>query len=310
MITITKNFLTWFFSNKSKKSLLLYGISTISVAFNLIITLVILTIMTNNWGSISPMFIGATMNYVPNGSITEKLLFVQNITMIISFGLMWFATLNILFKHMRKTNKYLAVLMFVPFVFYLSQFLIYSNPVIVDLITSNPYLYGVYLNLVIDSTKLVGSIIFGIVFIILAIKIPKTYQTRNYLILTAFGLIFLFMSNQAILLVTLPFPPFGLALVSTLGLATNLVFVGIYLSARSIAENSQLRNIIRESASQYDLHILDNISSAQLLSEIEGQVINVLNTHRENENEKIVVDAQEMKNYINEILDELRSEKI
>jgi hypothetical protein len=50
------------------------------------------------------------------------------------------------------------------------------------------------------------------------------------------GFILLFISNQAIVLVEVPYPPFGLITASFMGLASYLILVGLYYTAISVGE--------------------------------------------------------------------------
>lgn len=60
---------------------------------------------------------------------------------------------------------------------------------------------------------------------------------KNYLIIAAYGLLLFFVSGQAVV-VHAPYPPFGLISVSLMGLSSYYVFVGIYSSALSFAQDS------------------------------------------------------------------------
>jgi hypothetical protein len=82
----------------------------------------------------------------------------------------------------------------------------------------------------------------------------------------------LFSSNQVSGLTLVPYPPFGLVTVSFLGLASFLVFVGIYSSAISVAQDSTLRKSIRGFAIE-ETRLLDSIDTAQMEREIEKKVI-------------------------------------
>ena len=109
-----------------------------------------------------------------------------------------------------------------------------------------------------------------------------------------------------------PFPPFGLASVSAVGFSTFLIFIGIYLSAISISKDKKLRNTIKRIALQYDVNLLENIGSAQSHNEIEEKVVNILNDQKNDENrneETATIDSKEVKQYINEILEEANEKK-
>ena len=61
------------------------------------------------------------------------------------------------------------------------------------------------------------------------------------MIVSSYGFALLFISNQAIVLVSAPYPPFGLATISFTGLSSFLVTLGIYSSAVSLAHDAKLR---------------------------------------------------------------------
>jgi len=98
------------------------------------------------------------------------------------------------------------------------------------------------------------------------------------LIISAYGLVLLFTSNQAIVLVNFDFPPFGLATISFVGLSSYLILVGIYSSAISISQDAKLRQTIKKMTVE-ESKLLDSIASA----EVEKQIVNnVLSTIKAN----------------------------
>ena len=83
----------------------------------------------------------------------------------------------------------------------------------------------------------------------------------------------IFASEQAIILVNKPYPPFGLPTISFLGLSSYLLLlIGIYSSAISVSEDSKLRQSIRNSALR-ETKLLDSIGMAQMEQEIQRRVI-------------------------------------
>jgi hypothetical protein len=81
------------------------------------------------------------------------------------------------------------------------------------------------------------------------------------MIISAYGMILLFTSNQPIGLLLVPYPPFGLATISFMGLASYLIFVGIYSAAVSVSEDTKLRQSIRKIAIN-ESKLLDSIGSS------------------------------------------------
>ena len=112
------------------------------------------------------------------------------------------------------------------------------------LLSSQSIFYGVVLTVVFTFGKSAGGILFGIALWTVTRHIPKTSFVRDYMIISTFGLVLLFTSNQASVLLTAPYPPFGLAAASFVGLSSYLVLIGIYSSAISVAEDSKLRQSI------------------------------------------------------------------
>lgn len=69
----------------------------------------------------------------------------------------------------------------------------------------------------------------------------------------------LFVSNQPTGLILLPYPLFGLVTICLIGLASYLLYLGIYSSTLSVSENSRLRQTIRNEALQESQQFLDAI---------------------------------------------------
>jgi hypothetical protein len=107
-------------------------------------------------------------------------------------------------------------------------------------------------------------------------KLSSNVIVRNYLIISAYGLMLLFISNQAAVLVTASYPPFGFATVSLMGLSSFFVFIGIYASAISVAEDAKLRRTIRKYAMS-EAGLLDSIGMAQMEDKIRKKVFTVAN---------------------------------
>jgi len=73
--------------------------------------------------------------------------------------------------------------------------------------------------------KVAGGIFFGIAFWIISRSLPHGSIIKDYLIICAFGFIFFFTSNQVIVLVIAPYPPFGLIVTAYIGLMKLITLV-------------------------------------------------------------------------------------
>ena len=119
--------------------------------------------------------------------------------------------------------------------------------------------------------------------------------------ISAYGMMLLFCSNQASGLVLVPYPPFGLATVSFFGLASYLIFIGIYSSAISVAQDSELRQSIRGFAIK-NSRLLDSIGMAQMEHQIQKRVIALAKQNQDRIREASGIESslteEDMKQYL------------
>lgn len=149
------------------------------------------------------------------------------------------------------------------------------------LLNVEPVSYGIVLTLAFTFSKPARGILFGIAFWSIARSIRQSSIVRDYMTISTYGLVLLFVSNQAIVLAEVPYPPFGLATVSFVGLSAYIVLLGIYSSAVSVSEDSKLRQTMR-SAALKEPKLLESIGTAQMEQEIQRRVITVTKEPRKN----------------------------
>jgi Tfp pilus assembly PilM family ATPase len=127
--------------------------------------------------------------------------------------------------------------------------------------------------------------------------------------ISAYGIMLLFTSNQAAVLITAPYPPFGLVTISFMGLSSYLILVGVYSSAISVAQDVNLRKSIRKTVEQHS-NLLDNIGTSQMEQEIHRRVIKItkekLNEMTEETGVQSSVTEDEMKQYMDNVLKEIK----
>ena len=102
--------------------------------------------------------------------------------------------------------------------------------------------------------------------------------------------------------------PFGVLSASFFGFGAYLFFSGIYSSASSISSDSRLRQTIRKSLLDQS-KLLDNIGLADINREMEA----IIKKHRETMKQETGIESSisevEMKNYVQEVLVELRKDR-
>jgi parvulin-like peptidyl-prolyl isomerase len=119
----------------------------------------------------------------------------------------------------------------------------------------------------------------------------------------------LFTSNQAAVLITAPYPPYGLATISFMAISSYLILVGVYSSAISVAQDVNLRKSLRKSVEQQST-LLDKIGVSEMEQEIHRRVIKItkekLNKMTEETGVQSSVTDDEMKQYMNDVLKEIK----
>ena len=195
--------------------------------------------------------------------------------------------------------------------YFLSQFPALLLNIFDFLIEEDPFFYGYLLTLVFTLSKPAGGILFGIAFWIMSRNIPRTIAVRDYLMISALGFVLLFISDQAIVLISIPYPPFGIAAVSIVGLSCYLIFVGIYYCAVSLSYDYNVRREIKKVAIQ-ESKLLGSIGSAQLENDITKKVMAITQKQDfapQNLGVSSSLGEDDIKKYVEEVLHEIKAPK-
>ena len=107
-------------------------------------------------------------------------------------------------------------------------------------------------------------------------------------------------------MITTVYPPFGFATVSTYGLGSYLILLGLYLSALSVSQDEQLRNMIKRSTLS-ESKFLHSIGTSA--GEREKVIINTVVDKAKQRQETIIKDIgigtslteEDIKNYVKEV---------
>jgi hypothetical protein len=207
--------------------------------------------------------------------------------------------------------KYLVIVS-LPLIYFLFHF----EPVFLDVLSSIPSVSPLTASVLYKTTyslsTITAGIFFGIAFWVIVKGISYNNVVKNYVTLAAYGYLLLFVSNEAIVLISAPYPPFGLPTVSYLGLASFLALTGIYSSAVSLSQDAKLRQIIRKSTLE-QTEFLDSIAMAQMEGKIASNVFKLAKANREVlEGEtgiKTSFTDEELKNYLTAVQDEIKNLK-
>jgi len=195
---LSHRFFSWFKSNRNYV-VLLYGLSSAAVGINAVFTLFYVahmlfinqpTIIRPHLSFFTPFFIptplAVTLNY---GYVTSS---------IASFILSWAATAVLLRHYSQKlgTTQY-WIIVSIPLIYFLMQFQPLFLNLFLPLSQSEPIVFSTLYTLIFTMSKAVGGILFGVAFWFIARSLRQSTIVRTYMIMSAFGFVLLFVSNQA-----------------------------------------------------------------------------------------------------------------
>jgi hypothetical protein len=307
---LSQRFISWFRSNHNVV-VLAYALAMMMVSINVIFTLLYLNNQFTHSFS-GPTVYPALTPVALYSRVYDIFTAGYVITSILSFVLTWIATVLLLHSYSRRLGraKY-WILVAIPLVYFLSQFQLLFVDVFTSFRIAQPILFGIVYTLFFGATIPVGGALFGIAFWSVARNMGRN-AVKRYMMISAYGMMLLFSSNQATSLALVPYPPFGLATVSFFGLSSFLIFIGIYSSAISVAEDSQLRKSIRRYAVD-ESKLLDSIGMAQMEAEIEKKVLTLAKRNQEKMAEESGVQSSlsedDIKQYLGQVLQEVRKQK-
>lgn len=172
-------------------------------------------------------------------------------------------------------------------------------------------MFGIIYTLIFSMSKPIGGILFGVAFWIVSRRVGK-HAIKDYLVVSACGVILLFTTNQATNLIVVSYPPFGLVTAALIGLSSYMLLVGIYSSAMSISRDTELRKFIHTVAAK-EIKLLDHIGSAQMEQELVTRVIPLVQRKASNMEQETGIKTSltdgEMMQYLDEVLTEVRNFK-
>jgi DNA-directed RNA polymerase subunit F len=299
-------FVSWF-KNQRNATIVMYGIASSIIVFNLITVLLFsITILSSRPDEVRRFLVSSGI-FVQQESFEAILDSLYQASSIAMFVAMWFATAVLLHNYTRKLGKVRYwILVALPLVYFLSQFI--SNILNISIIlTPDPVLRGIILTSIFTISLVVGGIMFGTAFIRLSSKFYKDNAMRNYLVIAGYGFMFLLISNNGVLVATVPYPPYGILSVSFIGVASYSILLGIYSSAVAASNDLALRKSIRKSALG-EGRLLDSIGVAEAQKIMEDRASQLWFENQKfmtNEVGFATLTKEEVKTQVEEIMKEL-----
>lgn len=272
--TLTYMFFSWFRRQKNAITIV-YGISSLIIVMGLVITLLLtVTVLSSRPNEVRQYLVGSGI-FVRQDSFVAILDNSYQFFSIAMFLAMWCATTVLLHHYsIRLGRAKFWIIIALPLVYFLSQFI--SNILNISMIlVAEPVLIGIILSSIFTISLVVGGVLFGVAFTRLSSKFHKSDTIRNYLIIAGYGFMFLLISNNGVLLATVPYPPYAVQSVSFLGVASYSILLGIYSSALVASADVELRKSIRKFAFG-EGNLLDSIGTAEVQRIIEDKASQML----------------------------------
>ena len=312
LVILALRFFSWFKSNGSYV-VLSYGLSSTALAINVLLTLVIVVSNLSDVPVIAYPHAAFSTPFFTPGSLSDILYNTYTISAISSFVFTWAATSLLLHHYSKKlgTTKYWIILA-IPLAYFVTQFLPLFPELYSEFRQSDPILFSIIYTLIFSWSKPAGGILFAVAFWLMARSLKKSSIVRSYMIVSAYGFVLLFTSNQAIILLGVSYPPFGLAASSFVGLSSYLILVGIYSSAISVSEDSKLRQSLRSFAIR-ESKFLESIGTAHMEQEIQKRVVEFTKRTQDMMAEETGIQSSmtedDMKQYLEQVIREVKIQK-
>jgi hypothetical protein len=227
------------------------------------------------------------------------------ISSFMSFVSTWFATALLLRHYSRKTGEVIyCILVALPLLYFLGQQPFVFNYLFSTIRDSDPSLYARLSVLFFGLTKTVGGIFFAVGFWTMARSINNK-AIKNYLRLSGYGILLIFVATQVSSVLVGPYPPFGIIALSSMALASDLTFVGIYFTALSIAKETNLRIEISQKVKK--LAMLGKMGTAQMEQDLLRQVKPIVEKHSETEGEiPTSLEEEDIRVFVRQALKEVK----
>ena len=308
VIWLSLLFLLWFRSHHDM-IVLLYFISTSVIAFNLIVTAAFTSVKVNDRPKLAVEFVGASGDL--SGGRHELLDNIYRISTFMSFFSIWVTTAILMNYYREKLINAIVywVILSVPLIYfiitYFYQYILFN--LLSLFLEYDPVSVSIILGAFLALSKPIGGILFGLVFWNISRIIGYEINIKTYMIISGWGILLIFSSNQAATQIVSPYPPFGLVTITILVSASYLMLIGIYNSATLVSANNGLRRSIYKHALESKL--LGAIGHAEMEKEIQKTVKQVNRDKYELEKEleePVELDEMELEKYIEFVVREVR----
>jgi hypothetical protein len=311
-------FLRWFAKRKNYL-VMTYGLVMLVLCINSIVGVVYIAQVSVSHANIIKYKSCSVMMSVLNNPNPEAINILANlydITSFFSFVLAWLVTVLMLKDYTKHRNKVVYWIIFaLPLIFFLPRYEIalyyFSSHQVDNILTSISLSHDIYgyqaLNTLLNSNLQLGGAFFGMAFLVIAAKLTSEREQRKSLIITGIGIMFLFASKDISTLIISSYPPLGAVSIAFMGIASYMVYAGIYNTAAHAARDKKLRRDLRVNI-ENNMNLLRSIAASQDRLEMEKNVKELmdLSTHLQKEEEQPDLTQNEIRDIVNDVILELK----
>jgi hypothetical protein len=260
--------------------------------------------------AISPKTYGDFLTHVEIGN--SSLVYIYTISSAIAFVLLWTGSVFLLHSYRKKLGRWKYwIIVSIPLLYFLSQFQPAVLNFLLSYVSDDPILFNLVYIIMVDVSRPIGGVLFGLAFILVARKL-QNQEVKGYLVISGIGFLLLLVSYEGQALITAPFPPLGLLSGSYFGLASYLIFIGLYSSAVSVSQDSRVRASIRSSI-ESEVRFIGSMGEAEMDHRILDKVLTTSRKFSKTMPEETGVwsslSDKEIKEYIEEVLAETHKKK-
>jgi hypothetical protein len=311
---LSNRFFSWYKSSNRNLVVLSYGVACALLTVNLALDVAFMTsALLDQAAEVGPHIGTSFISSAPDSPM--GILYTSTvISGIASFLSMWVSTTLLLRHYSRKLGKIkFWVMVVVPLVYFLTPFIpTFLSQIAAPLVNSDPIFAGILFTLIFAISKPAGGMLFGVAFWTVARAVRESSIVRDYMIMSALGVVVLFVSTQGSV-IALYYPPFGLVTVSYVGLSAFMMVIGLYAAAVSVSEDMTLRQSIRRQVIEESTKLLDSIGTAHMENEITRKVMLTAKRNsavlEEQSGVQPSIDEGEMKQYLEYVLAEVNKLK-
>ena len=310
LVWLSLLFLSWYKSNHSF-IVFLYFISMLIIAFNLIMTAAFIDAKVSSRPPQAAEYIGSSGDIT--GGKYALLDSIYRISSFMSFFSIWITTALLMrYYRERLINDIIYwIILLIPLVYFVITYFyqFFLAKILISYLAIDPITVSIILGAFLSLSKPIGGLVFAIAFWKIARTISYEKNIRTYMIISGWGILLIFGANQAATQIVAPYPPFGLATITVLVMASFLMLVGIYNSAILVSANNELRKSIYKHA--VESRLLRLIGHAEMESEIEKTVRkiskdkNILEIDAEQQR-LLEIDEKGLKKYLDLVIREVK----